>query len=60
MLADESLPVYLVSESTKSTDIITLEALDAIVRKELQTNMRDSDAESIIKNLFVWYYPLLR
>lgn len=59
-LEDNTLREYLEKESEESKEVINLDTLDEIVKKELKTDMSDSNAKSLIRNLFVSYHSILK
>ncbi len=59
-LTDEKLRSYLEGKATESKDTITLNSLNALVSKNLRTNMHDPSATSRMQSLFIQYHTLLR
>lgn len=59
-LTDEALRIYLVVEYADSRTIFTLSSLDHIIPKYFKMYMRNKDAISHMKTLFVNYHTLLR
>lgn len=59
-LTDEHLRTYLDKQAEESKEVVTIYNLDKLVEYRLHIDMKDSDARSQIKNLFVSYKTLLR
>lgn len=59
-LEDSTLRVYLDSKSTERSDNMSVESLDALIKKELKADMSDKSAPSRMENLFIAYNSLLR
>lgn len=59
-LTDALLRDYLNGEAQESKEVMNLHSLDDIVKKELRTDMSDSNAKSRMRNLFVSYRAILK
>lgn len=59
-LDDETLRIYLGSKSMEKSACVSMESLDALIKKELKTDMSDGHATSRMENLFISYNGLLR
>lgn len=59
-LNDNALRQYLENEAADSRSTRTLSGLDAIVRKDLNMDIKNKDARSRMKSLLIEYLTLLR
>lgn len=59
-LTDFALRSYLNGKCEEPNGVDTLESLDEVVSREVQTNMVDNNTKSRIEILFVSYHSLLR
>lgn len=58
-LSDSQLRSFLEKKAKESKEVVTLNMLDNIVKRELHTNMQDPNAKSRTENLFISYYSML-
>lgn len=51
-LTDEQVRAFVETRSADSKEVVTLEKLDKIVKNELRTNMKNSNAKARMQDLF--------
>lgn len=58
-LTDEQVRAFLAARATESKEVVTLDMLDDIVKRELRTNMKNNNATARMQDLFSSYITIL-
>lgn len=59
-LTDTDLRMYLENESQVSKTALSQDSFDKIIKSELHTDIRDKNAVSPMRNMFLSYHGILR